>query len=359
MLGYILRLSRHGKWRSCALHSSLPLPLTHTARTHALYRTVTSIRSVASDPQSLRSSSFSTSSSSSPSSSFSHGSVLRPSFLKFLPYRSMSSSSSETTAPTATTKEKKDKDEPDRIHLKDYKPPPIIAEKIDLYFDIHETETIVTTTLSLSLNPSRDKSDENPLSLSLHGDRTLSLLSAKWVDSRSGEEGEELVGSDSLSLSLDGSLLSLSLPTLSPSSPPGEWTLRTRVCINPSSNTQLEGLYLSNGNFVTQCEAQGRSLSLSLSLSLSVSVSLLLSPYSPLSLSSPSLITLSHHPLSSPSLITLSPRPLSSLTLHLSLTSLSLSNSLISLSLSHTFRFPSYYIQPRSTRRDVYFYYNN
>ncbi len=38
---------------------------------------------------------------------------------------------------------------------------------------------------------------------------------------------------------------------------PDEFELRCEVEINPSANTRLEGLYLSNGNFCTQCEAEG------------------------------------------------------------------------------------------------------
>jgi len=39
--------------------------------------------------------------------------------------------------------------------------------------------------------------------------------------------------------------------------PPERFTLETTVRIDPSANTKLSGLYLSNGIFCTQCEAQG------------------------------------------------------------------------------------------------------
>jgi len=39
--------------------------------------------------------------------------------------------------------------------------------------------------------------------------------------------------------------------------PPERFTLETTARINPAANTKLSGLYLSNGVFCTQCEAQG------------------------------------------------------------------------------------------------------
>ena len=39
--------------------------------------------------------------------------------------------------------------------------------------------------------------------------------------------------------------------------PEGDFTLTTEVVIDPSANTAFEGLYLSNGMFCTQCEAEG------------------------------------------------------------------------------------------------------
>ena len=38
---------------------------------------------------------------------------------------------------------------------------------------------------------------------------------------------------------------------------PDRFTLASEVTIDPSANTAFEGLYLSNGMFCTQCEAEG------------------------------------------------------------------------------------------------------
>ncbi|TKW66132.1 MAG: aminopeptidase N [Paracoccus denitrificans] len=44
---------------------------------------------------------------------------------------------------------------------------------------------------------------------------------------------------------------------LTVTAPDGDFTLATEVVIDPSANTAFEGLYLSNGMFCTQCEAEG------------------------------------------------------------------------------------------------------
>jgi aminopeptidase N len=38
---------------------------------------------------------------------------------------------------------------------------------------------------------------------------------------------------------------------------PGQFTLQIENYISPAANTKLEGLYLSSGNFCTQCEPEG------------------------------------------------------------------------------------------------------
>ena len=45
--------------------------------------------------------------------------------------------------------------------------------------------------------------------------------------------------------------------TLTIKSVPDQFELSCEVEIDAAANTRLEGLYLSNGNFCTQCEAEG------------------------------------------------------------------------------------------------------
>ncbi|AXC50400.1 aminopeptidase N [Paracoccus suum] len=65
------------------------------------------------------------------------------------------------------------------------------------------------------------------------------------------------------SLAIDGRRLDLAAPAGGPlviaaaELPHGPFTFEAEVTIDPEANTALEGLYLSNGMFCTQCEAQG------------------------------------------------------------------------------------------------------
>ena len=70
-------------------------------------------------------------------------------------------------------------------------------------------------------------------------------------------EGLELA-----SITLDGTPLAedayaLTDTSLTVLAPPERFTLETEAVIHPETNTALEGLYKSSGNFCTQCEAEG------------------------------------------------------------------------------------------------------
>jgi aminopeptidase N len=65
-----------------------------------------------------------------------------------------------------------------------------------------------------------------------------------------------------ISLQLDGVALTITpddtgLTIAADQLPDGAFTLQTEVEISPSTNTALEGLYMSNGMYCTQCEAEG------------------------------------------------------------------------------------------------------
>ncbi|MDH5353992.1 MAG: aminopeptidase N [Gammaproteobacteria bacterium] len=94
------------------------------------------------------------------------------------------------------------------------------------------------------------------------GTRVRSLLTIK----RQGSAGAALhldgVELTLLSVSIDGKDLTASdyektSEQLIIQNVPDEFELACEVEISPASNTRLEGLYLSNGNFCTQCEAEG------------------------------------------------------------------------------------------------------
>lgn len=125
---------------------------------------------------------------------------------------------------------------PSTIFLKDYQPPVYLINQVKLHFDLHETQTVVTSTLNVSLNSEYKGSVK---SLILDG-QNLELLSVK-VD------GNELTEKD---YTCDEEKLTLT--TI-----PDECDVEIAVRVNPKENKALEGLYLSSGMFCTQCEAQG------------------------------------------------------------------------------------------------------
>ena len=117
------------------------------------------------------------------------------------------------------------------IHLKDYTPPPCHIEDVQLRFELHEQATLVHNSMRITML------HDGPLHLN---GQHLELLAIS-VD------GEEPAAS---AYSLDEHALTLH-------SPPAAFTLTTTSRINPAANTALEGLYVSSGNFCTQCEAEG------------------------------------------------------------------------------------------------------
>ena len=123
---------------------------------------------------------------------------------------------------------------PETIHLKDYTPPPYLIEQVDLCFQLGETVTKVHSTLKVRRNPRGEGG-----ALRLDGQELI--LKSVALDGHDLTPNDFQVDEESLTL-LD---------------PPEAFTLDIDTEINPEANTALEGLYLSSGNFCTQCEAEG------------------------------------------------------------------------------------------------------
>ncbi|KFE33762.1 aminopeptidase N [Thioclava atlantica] len=119
--------------------------------------------------------------------------------------------------------------------LSDYQPYPFALETVRLDFRLDPQETEVRARLALS--PRRAAS-----ALRLDGEE-LELLSLA-IDGRSLTRDEYTV--DKTGLTVHAAAL-----------PAQPFTLDTRVKIAPEANTALEGLYMSNGMYCTQCEAEG------------------------------------------------------------------------------------------------------
>ncbi|MEO0342223.1 MAG: aminopeptidase N [Pseudomonadota bacterium] len=126
------------------------------------------------------------------------------------------------------------------IRLSDYQEPPFWIDTVDLFFDLHPTKTRVHSKITFRANPSR--SGDGPHDLRLDG-RGLKLLSAS-IDGTELEDG--LIDFDDEGLTLKSEYI-----------PQSGFEWDAVVQINPEANTALEGLYMSNGMYCTQCEAQG------------------------------------------------------------------------------------------------------
>src|SRR5215472_8731323 len=121
------------------------------------------------------------------------------------------------------------------IRLKDYRPPDWLVETVSLDVSLYPTKTKVRATLALRPNPNTTAAP-----LILDGDG-ISLVSLKL-------DGKTLPA-DSFVAAPDGLTI--------PQPPNAPFKLEIETVVDPSANTQLSGLYRSNGTYCTQCEAEG------------------------------------------------------------------------------------------------------
>ena len=126
---------------------------------------------------------------------------------------------------------------PQPKYLSDYLPPTHLIDTADLDFALGEAGSTVVARLALRRNPD-PLAAKGPLVLM---GRELELLGIE-IDGRPLTAAEYEEGEESLTL---------------PSTPPDSFSLTLRTRIHPEANTSLEGLYMSGGNFCTQCEAEG------------------------------------------------------------------------------------------------------
>jgi len=123
-------------------------------------------------------------------------------------------------------------DEPRAIHLADYKAPEFRIRTVHLDFALSPEATRVTSRLEIAR-----QTGSGPLVLAGESQKLLSITL----------DGRALSVSDYL---LDDK--NLTIPNV-----PAKLTLEITSEINPAANTALEGLFLSNGMFCTQCEPEG------------------------------------------------------------------------------------------------------
>ena len=117
------------------------------------------------------------------------------------------------------------------IYLKDYQAPAYLVDHVALEFDLHPTATRVRSTVKFRPNPDSSNSE-----FFLHGEN-LTFLSA-YIN---GAAVTPIMSEAGLTCNV----------------PDDPFIWQSEVEINPSANTELSGLYMSNGMFCTQCEAEG------------------------------------------------------------------------------------------------------
>ncbi len=120
---------------------------------------------------------------------------------------------------------------PQTIYLRDYTPPAYLVDDVHLTFKLAATKTHVVSRIRFRPNPEATSNE-----FFLHGE-DLKLINAKI-------DGEDITPE------LTESGLTCDVPD-------APFTFEADVEINPQDNTALEGLYMSNGMYCTQCEAEG------------------------------------------------------------------------------------------------------
>tara|TARA_R110002049_G_scaffold23545_2_gene83226 strand:- start:36831 stop:39383 length:2553 start_codon:yes stop_codon:yes gene_type:complete len=120
---------------------------------------------------------------------------------------------------------------PKTIYLKDYAPFGFLVTEVALTFDLDPHKTRVKSRISFAPNP-----DTTDRTFFLHGEG-LTLITAR-------------IDGVSITPTLTDEGLSCQVPD-------APFVFEAEVEIDPKGNTALEGLYMSNGMYCTQCEAEG------------------------------------------------------------------------------------------------------
>jgi aminopeptidase N len=123
---------------------------------------------------------------------------------------------------------------PKTILLSDYTPYPWTIESVDLHFTLDPHATRVRSVIRFAPNPAY--AGDTAKTMFLHGEQ-VKLISAQ-------------IDGTAVDPDVTGEGLTCAVPS-------GSFTWEAEVEIDPANNTALEGLYMSNGMYCTQCEAEG------------------------------------------------------------------------------------------------------
>jgi len=128
------------------------------------------------------------------------------------------------------------------IHRKDYTAPAYWVNTVEMGFDLDPAATRVATRITMQRNSASPNKD-----VELLGDGIkLVALRMNGKTLRKGATGKN---NKSGYLIADGKLRIANAPD--------EITLEIETLVQPEKNTSMMGLFVSNGNFFTQCEAEG------------------------------------------------------------------------------------------------------
>lgn len=122
-------------------------------------------------------------------------------------------------------------------YMKDYKRPDYKIESVNLDFDLDEENTQVQSVMKVKSDYDTTTGEVRPL----HLDGDELTLTGIAIDGRPLKPEEYVVDDKGLTIL----------------NPPKEFELSIGTEIHPKANTKLEGLYVSNGMFCTQCEPEG------------------------------------------------------------------------------------------------------
>ena len=120
------------------------------------------------------------------------------------------------------------------IYRKDYLPPNYWVDTVEMGFDLDPQATRIATRMKMRRNPTGAAS-----TVTLYGEELQLVqlrLNGKQLSAREYQLRDGI----------------LTIPDA-----PSDITLEIETLVRPDQNTSLMGLYVSNGNFFTQCEAEG------------------------------------------------------------------------------------------------------
>lgn len=122
------------------------------------------------------------------------------------------------------------------LYRKDYQPPPWLVDRVDLYISLAEDGAVITSRLACRRNPETGQRRDD---LVLPGE-DLELIAVS-INGVALTRGDYRLSSKDLIIPVTGDMVAVEVITR----------------MDPAANTALEGLYLSSGNYCTQCEAEG------------------------------------------------------------------------------------------------------